>query len=46
MRDRAAERAFLLATLEVDMNPLVIAGNIGEVIDLFLTYLDGLLHGP
>ena len=31
-----AERTFLFAALDVDMNPLMVAGDIGELIDFFL----------
>src|SRR5258706_6896492 len=36
MRDRAAEGTLLLAALDVDVNPLMVAGDIGKAIDFFL----------
>ena len=34
--DRATEGAFLLAALDVDVNPLVVAGQVGELFDHLL----------
>ena len=39
MRDRRLERALPLRPLDVDVNPLVVAGAIGEVVDPLL--IDG-----
>ena len=36
MGDRATEGAFLLAALDVDVNPLVVAGQVGELVDHLL----------
>jgi hypothetical protein len=36
MRDRPAKRTFLFASFDVDMNPLMVAGHVGELIDFFL----------
>ena len=36
MRDRAAERALLLRALGVDVDPLVVAGRLGELVHLLL----------
>src|ERR1019366_8292606 len=46
MRDGSAERTLLLAALDVDVNPLMIAGYIREFIDPFLTHLDRLAPWP
>jgi hypothetical protein len=40
MRDWSAEGAFLLRPLDIDMNPLVIAGAGGKRVDAWLVYLD------
>src|SRR5208283_2111231 len=40
--DRTAERTFFLAALDVDMNPLTVAGDLGELIDFLLRYLNRL----
>ena len=39
MRDRLAAGHLLFAALDIDMDPLVIAGRIGEFVDLLLSYL-------
>src|ERR1700676_1387984 len=36
MRDGLAARHLLLRSLDIDMDPLVVAGGIGEFVDLFL----------
>jgi hypothetical protein len=36
MRDRRAVGTFLLGPLDIDVDPLVVAGDIGEVIDALL----------
>lgn len=40
MRDRAAERRLAPRTLRIDVNPLVIAGRVGETVDATLIDLD------
>ena len=42
MDDRSTEGAFLLASLDVDVNPLVIARDLGEPIHHVLIHFDGL----
>src|SRR6266446_9337958 len=42
VRDGSAERALTLRALDIDMDPLMIAGNIGELVDLVLCHLDRL----
>src|SRR5208283_712510 len=42
MRHRSAERTFFLAPLDVDMNPLTVAGHLGKLIDFFLRHVDRL----
>jgi hypothetical protein len=34
--DRPAERALLAGPLDVDVDPLVVAGRLGELVDLLL----------
>src|SRR5439155_10080155 len=36
MRDRLAARHLTLGTLDIDMDPLMVAGRIGEFVDLLL----------
>src|SRR3984893_5977892 len=36
MRDRLAARHFALGALEIDVDPLMVAGRVGEFVDLFL----------
>src|SRR5437762_12819473 len=36
MRDRLAARHLALGALDIDMNPLMIAGSVGEFVDLLL----------
>src|SRR5258708_30898285 len=36
MRDRLAARHLALGALDIDMNPLMVAGRVGEFVDLFL----------
>src|SRR5690349_16075042 len=45
MGDRAAKWALALAPLYIDMNPLMVAGDIGESIDFFLVHFDRLAPG-
>ena len=40
VRDRTAERTFLLTPLNVDVDPLVIACEFGQPVDHFLRHLD------
>jgi hypothetical protein len=40
VRDRAAERRLAPRTLRIDVNPLVIAGRVGETVDATLIDLD------
>ena len=40
MRDRAAERALLCGAFRVDVDPLVVAGGVGELVHLVLGDLD------
>src|SRR5712671_266710 len=36
MRDRLAARRLALGALDIDMNPLMVAGRVGEFVDLLL----------
>src|ERR1700730_7924875 len=36
MRDRLAARHFALGALDIDMDPLMVAGRVGEFVDLLL----------
>ena len=36
MRDRLAARHLALAALDIDMDPLMVAGRVGEFVDLLL----------
>src|SRR6267154_6670348 len=36
MRDRLAARHLALGALDIDMNPLMVAGRVGEFVDLLL----------
>ena len=36
MGDGSAERAFLLGPLRIDVDPLEVAGGVGELVDAFL----------
>src|SRR5439155_26777063 len=38
MRDRLAARHLALGTLDIDMDPLMVAGRVGEFVDLLLAY--------
>src|SRR5580700_12185931 len=46
MRHGPAERTFFFATLDIDMNPLMVAGHVGELIDFFLRHLNRLAPRP
>src|SRR5207247_4208257 len=45
VRDRAAERALPLGALDVDVDPLVVPGHLGEAVDHVLRHLDRLAPG-
>src|SRR5690242_9729083 len=42
VRDRSAKGALASGSLDIDMNPLMVAGDIGELVDLVLRHLDRL----
>src|ERR1700722_4007351 len=42
MRHRPAERTFFFAPLDINMNPLMVAGHVGELIDFFLRHVNRL----
>jgi len=44
MRDRAAERRLASRAFRVDVNPLMIAGRVGETVDASLVDLDPAAH--
>src|SRR5581483_519339 len=46
MSHGASERALALAAFDVDVNPLVVAGDVGELVDLLLGDLDRLAPRP
>ena len=46
MRDRALEGALALGALDVDVDPLMIAREIGELVDHLLRDLEGLAPVP
>src|ERR1700730_608736 len=45
MRDRPLERTLALGTFDIDMDPLMVAGHVGELIDLVLRHFDRLAPG-
>ncbi len=45
MRHRPAERRFAAGALHVDVDPLMIAGGFGELVDLLLGDLDPVADG-
>jgi hypothetical protein len=45
MRDRPLERAFAFGAFDIDMDPLMVAGHVGELVDLVLGHVDRLAPG-